>query len=198
MNAALVELGLHEVPAADLQAYIGPPLRGVVGEMLARAGHADADEDAVEAFIDAYRGHYAQAGIALTVLVDGMDDVLRRLRATMTCGVVTSKPQRFARPVVGQVGLTDLLDFVEGPRAATEDEAKEATLRRALADAGDPTAVMIGDRAHDIVAGRTVGVPTIGVLWGIGTRDELTDAKADHLVDRVTDLAPLVEQVVGR
>ncbi len=201
MNHALVALGADPLPPRALATYIGPPLRGVVDGLLASAGLPGATTDDVDAFIAAYRDHYASEGIALTALVEGMDDVLRQLGPAMTCGVVTSKPRRYARPVVAQVGLTDLLAFVEGPRSGAEDEVKEGTLRRALAEHGadDATPVaMIGDRAHDIVAGHAVAVTTIGVLWGVGTREELEEAHADHLVAEVADLAPLVERVVGR
>jgi len=39
----------------------------------------------------------------------------------------------------------------------------------------DPSrAIMIGDRSHDIVGARNNGMSAIGVLYGYGSREELT------------------------
>jgi phosphoglycolate phosphatase len=51
---------------------------------------------------------------------------------------------------------------------------------------------MIGDRAHDIRAGRACRTRTIGVLWGAGDHAELTDAGADHIVGHPSELDALV------
>jgi phosphoglycolate phosphatase len=50
-------------------------------------------------------------------------------------------------------------------------------------------AVMIGDRAGDIVAARANRVRSIGVLWGYGSERELTDAGADGLCGSPAELA---------
>jgi len=50
-------------------------------------------------------------------------------------------------------------------------------------------AVMIGDRAGDIVGARANGIRSIGVLWGYGSETELTDAGADGLCGTPAELA---------
>ena len=40
---------------------------------------------------------------------------------------------------------------------------------------------MIGDRSHDMVGARNNGMKGIGVLYGYGSRDELTAAGASHI-----------------
>jgi phosphoglycolate phosphatase len=47
---------------------------------------------------------------------------------------------------------------------------------------------MIGDREHDVIAGKECGTGTIGVTWGIGNRTELAGAGADALVDHPHEL----------
>lgn len=41
--------------------------------------------------------------------------------------------------------------------------------------------VMVGDRKHDIAAAHEHDIRAIGVLWGIGSEDELLTAGADAL-----------------
>lgn len=42
-------------------------------------------------------------------------------------------------------------------------------------------AVMVGDREHDILGAKKVGIDGIGVLFGYGNYEELYYAKADKI-----------------
>ncbi len=54
-------------------------------------------------------------------------------------------------------------------------------------------AVMVGDTDADIGAGKAAGVAfTIGVTHGAGSRDMLVEAGADHIVDHLNDITPLL------
>jgi phosphoglycolate phosphatase len=48
--------------------------------------------------------------------------------------------------------------------------------------------VMIGDRSHDIVAARKNGIASIGVGYGYGSKNELTDAGASYFAADIADL----------
>jgi phosphoglycolate phosphatase len=52
---------------------------------------------------------------------------------------------------------------------------------------------MVGDRKYDIVAAHDHGLRAVGVLWGIGSEQELRIAGADHLVASPAELALLLE-----
>jgi phosphoglycolate phosphatase len=47
---------------------------------------------------------------------------------------------------------------------------------------------MVGDRKHDVIAAAKHGIPTIGVLWGYGGREELEVAGAAMLLQRADEL----------
>lgn len=49
---------------------------------------------------------------------------------------------------------------------------------------------MVGDRKHDVIAAAKNGIPTIGVLWGYGGREELEAAGAAMLIARPHQLLP--------
>jgi phosphoglycolate phosphatase len=53
---------------------------------------------------------------------------------------------------------------------------------------------MIGDRYHDIDAGRAHGLFTVGVTWGTGDRAELEAARADHVVTTPLELEALLAE----
>jgi phosphoglycolate phosphatase len=52
--------------------------------------------------------------------------------------------------------------------------------------------VMVGDRKHDIAAAHENDIRSIGVLWGIGSAEELRTAGADALAHTPAELATLL------
>jgi phosphoglycolate phosphatase len=57
---------------------------------------------------------------------------------------------------------------------------------------------MIGDRKHDAIGARAVGIASIGVLWGYGDAAELTEAGADPLIEAPEQIAAAVAAVFAR
>ena len=56
------------------------------------------------------------------------------------------------------------------------------------------TAVMIGDRAIDIVAGKSNEMAAAGVLWGFGDRAELEHASPDYIFAAPAELLEALSQ----
>ncbi len=52
--------------------------------------------------------------------------------------------------------------------------------------------VMIGDRKHDVLGAKEIGIASVGVLYGYGSRQELTEAGADVLAETIFDLQNLL------
>ncbi len=52
--------------------------------------------------------------------------------------------------------------------------------------------VMIGDRKHDVLGAKETGIASVGVLYGYGSRQELTEAGADVLAEKIFDLQNLL------
>jgi phosphoglycolate phosphatase len=109
--------------------------------------------------------------------------------------VVTSKPERHARPIIEHLPFGGAFSRLYGPDPASPHSEKATMIAAALADfeATPAQTVMIGDRHFDIdgaVANRVRGV---GVLWGFGSRHELEKAGADALARDPSHLAELLE-----
>jgi HAD superfamily hydrolase (TIGR01509 family) len=67
-----------------------------------------------------------------------------------------------------------------------EPDLVHAALQKAEADAGD--ALMIGDTPYDVEAANRAGVPTIAVLTGGFSEDELREAGAVEVFESVAEL----------
>jgi phosphoglycolate phosphatase len=189
-------IGLTSPDAEGLRAAIGPPLITTISGLVRASGVDPAAPDGsamVAAAVAAYRTRYAEVGFGLTRPVPGIVELLDRVSGSGRGGstvIVTAKPTTVAEQLLAVLGLRSAFDAVYGAPMGPNVEEKRVTLARALseADVAPDAAVMIGDRSHDVRAGRACGTRTIGVLWGAGDRAELEQAGADLVVERPDEL----------
>ncbi len=95
------------------------------------------------------------------------------------------------------LGLDHYFAGVYGPELEGRFDDEIDLLAHLLATEGISAerAVMIGDRAGDIVAARANRVRSIGVLWGYGSESELADAGADGLCASPSELASCLSRI---
>jgi phosphoglycolate phosphatase len=84
---------------------------------------------------------------------------------------------------------------ISGPPEDAINESKAATIAGALEGLRElqiNSPVMVGDRLYDVLGAREHEIPTIGVLWGAGSEQELRDAGADWLVAKPEEIPPIL------
>ncbi|MBK5222416.1 MAG: HAD hydrolase-like protein [Acidimicrobiia bacterium] len=196
LDAAFAENALPPIPPDGLNRHVGPPLQVTLAEVVAENGR---EPELVEVLIAAYRSRYVDMSVELAAAYPGVAElVVGLVERGARVGVVTSKPQRFAVPILEALGLDRHLEVIVGPDL-TEDESKVATLARAIglvAPLDQPASLMIGDRHHDIDAAIAHDMSGIGVLWGFGSRAELEGAGAVAVAETAADLALVLGAVV--
>ena len=195
MRYAFDKLGVP-CPSNDdiLASFIGPSLRGTFGTLLETS-----DPDLIERAVALYREEYGTAGLFENHVYDGigpmLDDVGRTASASF---VATLKPKPYADRIVRHFGLERYFTGVYGPDMEGHlgnDKADLLAHVLATEKISAEHAVMIGDRAGDIVAARTHHVRSIGVLWGYGSKSELVDARADVVCASPNELAACVSRI---
>jgi len=192
---ALAEFDRPPLTAAQLRAFVGPPLR----ESFAGLG---IDGDELDGLVDAYRHHYLEDGILDFEVYPGVARLLDVLGgAGLRLGVATSKRTASARRVVAHGGLDGHFGAVEGSEPDDSRPDKAAVISAALAALGVDSpgrALMVGDRSHDVIGARAVATGFIGVAWGFAVPGELADAGADRIAATPAMLTELVlEAAVG-
>ncbi|HSI49859.1 MAG TPA: HAD hydrolase-like protein [Ideonella sp.] len=165
-----VPLQPHEVPG-----WIGPPLdesfRGLTG---------GGDEALVLSLVAKYRERYGELGYAENTLYSGVPQALQVLTdAGVAMGVCTSKRVDFAEQILEMFGLRHFFGFVSGGDVGVHKWQQIAALRERGVIKGP--AVMVGDRAVDLIAARRNGLHGAGVLWGHGSHAELAAEQPHHL-----------------
>jgi phosphoglycolate phosphatase len=179
LRYALEGLGASCPSDAVLASFIGPPLRGTFATLLDTA-----DRGRVERAMTLYREQYGDTGLFENQVYDGVAEMLEHVRpAAVASFVATLKPKPYADRIVHRLGLGRHFAGVYGAELDGRFDDKVALLGHLLATEriSPERAIMIGDRAGDIVAARANGVRSIGVLWGYGSESELRDAGAHTL-----------------
>ena len=184
---ALTHFGITVTDRSDLYRFIGPPLMDSFMEY-----YGLTEEQAVEA-VRVYREYFADKGWAENTVYSGIEALLADLVAAgKILLVATSKPQIFAERILVHFGLDKYFTHVCGVALqAPRGYSKADVIRDALDRAGVSdltTAVMVGDRHHDIDGAKVVGMDSIGVLYGYGDREEHEAAGADAIVADVAEL----------
>ncbi len=182
---ALRAMSLAELANDELRHWVGPPLQESFGSL------GLSPEQALAA-IASYREYFSEHGLYENGVYDGVEPALVALRgAGVRLAVATSKPTVFAERILEHFALTSHFESVvgselDGTRVHKHDVITEALIR--LDETNLDATVMVGDRAHDVLAAALVGIRSIGVAWGYAAEGELEAAGASAVVATPADL----------
>ncbi len=187
INYALVKQGFMESPEAQIAKEIGEPLDEIFIKL-----ESQVTAKHVPKLVADYRERYAQTGFAENTIYPGMYDLLTGLRtAGIKLGICTSKRRDFAVKIAALFDLSAHFEFISGGDIGVTKQQQLATLLQQ--GQIDNQAVMVGDRAIDILAAQHNGLASIGVSWGFGGYQELASASPDQIVDNVEALGNAVK-----
>lgn len=187
---ALSKMGRDLPPRESLYRFIGPPLVPAFREFLGMT-----EEEAQRALV-LYREYFSVTGLFENTPYDGIPDALAELKsAGCTLALATSKPMKFALQILGHFDLAQYFTVISGASMDEKRNTKDAVIGHTLQMLGNPDVsrvVMVGDRLHDVEGAAKFGIPTVGVLWGYGSREELTDAGAVHLASDMGEMVRIL------
>jgi phosphoglycolate phosphatase len=174
----------------ELYKFIGPPL----GESFMKY-FGFTEEEAARA-IEYYREYFGVKGLFENVVYDGIEDLLNYLKDDgKVLMVATSKPQIFAEQILAHFNIAKYFSFIAGSNLDGTRIKKAEVIEYALASLNITDfskAIMVGDREHDIIGAKTVGIKSIGVLYGYGSFEELVNAGANYIAETVEDIKNII------
>ena len=191
---ALDSFGIHEPDLDKLEPFIGPPLKASFMEFYSF------DDRQAQAAVEKYRERYRGKGVYENQLYPGMGALLERLSQQAVVCLATSKPEVFARTILETRQVLPCFQVVVGAELDGSRTDKAEVIQAVLEKLGHPPkeqAVMIGDRKHDILGAKKVGLESIGVQYGFAPPGELEEAGAEWIVPTVADLEKLCLSLCG-
>ncbi|MBE7148661.1 HAD family hydrolase [Bacillus mycoides] len=183
---ALEKIGIEEVNIRELDSFIGPPIQQSFVDRY------NMNEIEVERAVFYFREYLKQSGLLENKVYDGIGALLQELKdAGNRLFVATSKPTVFAKQVIEHFQLTSFFEEIVGSNLDGTRIKKEEIIAHILQtneELQKEEIVMIGDRKHDVIGANSNGIASIGVLYGYGNENELSDAGAIHIVKDVEEL----------
>jgi len=185
LQRAAADLGY---PSLERQAY-----RDIIGLGMVEALeqlYPGLSPDEMQAMRERYAHYFFSRQTTPEYVFAGMPDLLADLRRSgRGCSVATGKSRRGMDQALGGSGLAPYFDIT---RCADETRSKPdpAMLQEIVAfyQVSPEEAVMIGDTRYDLEMARRIGMPAIGVEWGVHGRDVLSAYDPHAIVGTVADL----------
>ena len=192
-NSVAYALKKYDIEVSDrseLYKFIGPPLK----DSFMR--YYSFSEEKAEQAIAYYREYFRDIGIFENRVYEGVEDMLKALcDEEKTIVLATSKPEEFAVRILEHFDLKKYFNVVAGASMDSSRSKKGDVIAYAISLCEDfckDTAVMIGDREHDVIGAKENGLKSIGVLYGYGNRAEMEAAGADFIVESIEELRNLL------
>lgn len=178
-----------EVPE-DTNIFLGPPIRQSFAEFLGMNG------EQVDEAVRIFRERYSDTGLFENRVYDGIPGMLERLKnGGKRLMVATSKPQVYAVRIFERFGLAQYFEIVGGAELDGSRDYKDEVIEYVLAKAGitdRSTVLMIGDRRQDVLGAHKTDIECMGILWGYGSVEELTQAGADYIARTPQEAADML------
>lgn len=186
---ALEKYGIKVEDKRSLCSFIGPPLNDSFIKF-----YGFTPENAMNA-IWVYREYFRDRGIFENEVYEGVAELLKKIKSSgRKIVLATSKPEEFALRILEHFDLIKYFDVVAGASMDEKRNKKSDVIKYAMEKGcfSAQGAVMIGDREHDIFGAKENNLPSIGVLYGYGSREELEKAGADYIAETVNDIFELL------
>ena len=173
MQDVMRELNLPLQDEDVCASTIGLPLKGCYAQMFPQL---DADE--LDRCAEVHHRCFAENLKKITPMpFPQVKETLEALRNQgISLAIASSRTSESLRDLLGRMGMESLFSCIVG--------AQDLDILGFMAD----ETLVVGDMAVDILMGLHARAKTCGVTWGNGTREELKEAGADFIIDRMEDL----------
>ena len=187
MQMVINEMQLPERTEVECAATIGLPLAGCFKTLF-----PDIQDELIPLCAETYRRIFNENLKRITP--EAFPGVVKTLKTLKEQGfaltIASSRSRNSLIELTHNMGIADYISYLIGADDVKEAKPKPEPVLNTLAAmhyAASETLV-VGDMAVDILMGANAGTKTCGVTWGNGTREELNEAGADFIIDRMEEL----------
>lgn len=192
INLALKKFSYKEIGTEEAKSCLGNGA-GYLVEKVCQI-RAIREEERKE-FYRAYMEIYKENPIGRTLVFDGFDRVLKKIKDRGDyLAVLTNKPHLIAEEVMEKLLNDYKFDFVLGDKEGFERKPSGKSLidlmKRYCVEEKDT--YMLGDTEVDYLTGKNAGCKTVLVTWGFREKEELEKLKPDYLIEKMEDLEKII------
>lgn len=180
MNLARKAYGYPKSPLGQIFQKLGLP----VNELFSDLELSQPDQE--ELIIEFRKSLYESINVDNKCYL-GVVPLLHKIRASgVKVAIATGKSTSMAKKVVENSILRGSIDVVQGTDGFLPKPSPEV-INRCLAKIPGSRAVMVGDRAEDMMAATNAGIPSIGIAQSAHSELTLRKGGADHTFKTMFD-----------
>lgn len=189
VNHALKATRQPEQFQVEIVPHVGNGLRVLLSEVM-----GPVSDEILESAILAFSDFYADHCVDHTVLYADVAECLREFHLRLKIGVVTNKPEVFAKKIIQELGVGEYVSVIVGGDTLPEKKPHPAPVLKAVSDLGgiSTSALVVGDGAQDIMAGQSAGVLTCLARYGYGFHPDFAQLKPDFQINNFKEIKEIV------
>ena len=193
VNHALASIGRDPLSVEAVKPMIGGGARAMLRHGLDATGGCDDEtlDTLHRRLLDYYEANLAVHTAPFPGAIQALDALAER---GVTMGIMTNKLERFARAILGALGLTDRFAAIIGGDTLGVAKPSPVPIQALVDQCGGGKAAFIGDSIFDVQAARAAGLPVVACRFGFLSQPVET-LGADAIIDGYDTLIPTLERL---
>lgn len=179
-NYALEKFGFPTRTLNEVRNFVGNGLK----MLIARAVPSGTEASVIDAVLQEMKRHYAENYHNRTQPYDGIEALLRRLKAENYSMAIVSNKADSVVALLRKLYFDSLIPVAVGETESVSRKPAPDMVYEGLRRLGLPNvkAIYVGDSEVDLQTARNAGLPCLSVTWGFRSEQQLRDAGAKHLI----------------
>jgi len=186
VNHTLGRLGRGPLPIETVGRYVGDGLEMLLTRAL--GGQTGPIGDAAAIYLE----HHRRNLVVSTSLYPAVRETLEYFKS-LPMAVITNKAREFSEPLLDQLGIRQYFRMIIGADNGLPLKPAPDSVLKILNDVGvaRERAVIVGDGATDVRAGKAAGIMTCSVTYGFRSEEELRKNGPDYIIHELSELKNL-------
>jgi phosphoglycolate phosphatase len=164
---------------------VGPTIEKIIRESFPSEMLTD---EIIRKIISSFREIYDNSDFKHTKPFSGIEEIIFDI-TKFTHHIVTNKPDMPTNRILNKINWSKYITSINTPYTLDKLQSKSELFSYVIKEYGDNISsfIGIGDMKADCIAAKENGITSIGVLWGSGTREELSDC-CDYIFEGTRQL----------
>ncbi len=188
VNFTLRKIGLAEKGLTEISSYIG---MGV--EDLIRKSIGDKQNTLLKKTVSIFERYYREHSADNSTLYPGVKEILDFFKNKKKL-IITNRNRESAILTLKATGIYDYFEDIIGGDDTSCMKPSPCSLDRfsQRLDINKERTIIVGDMDIDILTGKSAGIITCAVTYGIGKIEDILKAKPDYTIDNLIKLKQII------
>ena len=193
MQSALYALKKFNIDASQ-EENIGKSFSGII--LKDKFKEYGLNDNEANKAVEYYREYQSTSTITCNEIYPGIEEILSKLKEkNKKIIIVTGKLEETTKKILDYLNILKYFDLVVGATSDNSRVTKKEIMAYAISQYENldfNKAIMIGDRPTDIKAGISYNMDTIGVLYGMGSKESFENLDVTYFIEKPIEMLDVI------